>query len=114
MPASSTLIIFVASWWPGALGRLALLALDGDRLGYSSSTVQLKLRHVSQNPGFRPRGVEGEAYVGLFTPLFPQSLQDRLKFVPAPYLGKLKDLTPLAGVASRKVFLGELKRLLKK
>ena len=24
---------------------------------------------------------------------------DRLKFVPAPYLGKLKDLTPLAGGA---------------
>ena len=55
-----------------------------------------------------------QAFVGLFTPLFPQSLQDRLKFVPAPYLGKLKDLTPLAGGASRKVFLGELKRLLKK
>ena len=55
-----------------------------------------------------------QAFVGLFTPLFPQSLQDRLKFVPAPYLGKLKDLTPLAGGASRKVFLGELKRLLEK
>ena len=55
-----------------------------------------------------------QAFVGLFTPLFPQSLQDRLKFVPAPDLGKLKDLAPLAGGASRKVFLGELKRLLKK
>ena len=55
-----------------------------------------------------------QALVGSFAPLFPQSLQDRLKFVPAPYLGKLEDLTPLAGGASRKVFLGELKRLLKK
>lgn len=55
-----------------------------------------------------------QAFVGLFTPLFPESLQARLKFVPAPYLGKLKDLTPLAGGASRKEFLGELKRLLKR
>ena len=53
------------------------------------------------------------AFVGLFTPLFPRAGTASSSF-PAPYLGKLKDLTPLAGGASRKVFLGELKRLLKK
>jgi hypothetical protein len=52
-----------------------------------------------------------QAFVGLFKPLFPKAIQDRLKFEPSPYLGKLKDLTPLVGGAPRKVFLGELKQL---
>merc|ERR1719267_512653 len=36
-----------------------------------------------------------QAFVGLFKPLFPKSVQARLKFEGAPFLKKLEDLTPL-------------------
>lgn len=55
-----------------------------------------------------------QAFVGLFKPLFPKSVQARLKFTGAPYLAKLKELTPLTNDASaRKAFLDEVDRLLK-
>merc|ERR1712054_691404 len=47
-----------------------------------------------------------QAFVGLFKPLFPPTVQARLKFESAPFLSKLKDLTPLTtNAASRKSFL---------
>merc|ERR1719498_1170997 len=36
-----------------------------------------------------------QAFVGLFKPLFPKSVQERLKFDSAPFLAKLNELTPL-------------------
>merc|ERR1719181_1722485 len=36
-----------------------------------------------------------QAFVGLFKPLFPKSVQARLKFESAPFLAKLGELTPL-------------------
>ena len=54
-----------------------------------------------------------QAFVGLFKPLFPKSVQERLVFESAPTLAKLPDLTPLStdkGV--RKTFLDEIKKLL--
>merc|ERR1711988_1588101 len=36
-----------------------------------------------------------QAFVGLFKPLFPKAVQARLKFESAPYLTKLRELTPL-------------------
>jgi len=54
-----------------------------------------------------------QAFVGLFKPLFPKSVQSRLVFVPAPVLAKLRDLTPLtADKNSRQSFLTEIKKLL--
>lgn len=54
-----------------------------------------------------------QAFVGLFKPLFPKSVQARLKFVGAPVLAKLNDLTPLTNdAASRKAFLSEIEGLL--
>ena len=54
-----------------------------------------------------------QAFVGLFKPLFPKSVQARLKFVPAPYLSKLGELTPLTtDPSARKAFLEEVDRLL--
>merc|ERR1711869_49496 len=48
-----------------------------------------------------------QAFVGLFKPLFPKSVQERLKFAKAAYLSKLGELTPLTTDASaRKAFLG--------
>jgi len=56
-----------------------------------------------------------QAFVGLFKPLFPKSVQDRLKFVRAPVLASVKDLTPLTGSgAVRKNFIAEIDRLLLK
>lgn len=56
-----------------------------------------------------------QAFVGLFKPLFPKSVQDRLKFVRAPVLAKCKDLTPLTGSgAVRKGFIAEIDQLLLK
>lgn len=55
-----------------------------------------------------------QAFIGLFKPLFPKSVQARLKFESAPYLAKLKDLTPLTtDASSRNSFLAEVKRLLR-
>ena len=36
-----------------------------------------------------------QAFVGLFKPLFPKSVQARLKFERAPFLADLGELTPL-------------------
>jgi len=55
-----------------------------------------------------------QAFVGLFKPLFPKTVQARLKFVPAPFLAKLGELTPLTTDDSKKKsFLAEVDRLLK-
>ena len=54
-----------------------------------------------------------QAFIGLFKPLFPKSVQARLKFESAPYLAKLKTLTPLTDDANaKKDFLAEVDRLL--
>lgn len=56
-----------------------------------------------------------QVFVGLFKPLFPKSVQERLKFLRAPVLGNLNDLTPLVSDAStKKAFLAEMKSLLTK
>jgi hypothetical protein len=56
-----------------------------------------------------------QAFVGFFKPLFPKSLQARLKFVRAPTLAKLPVLTPLSTEPeTRKKFLAEVNDLLKK
>ena len=54
-----------------------------------------------------------QAFVGLFKPLFPKSVQARLKFERAPFLSKLGELTPLASDSNkRKSFLNEVNSLL--
>merc|ERR1711990_1261464 len=54
-----------------------------------------------------------QAFVGLFKPLFPKSVQARLKFESAPYLAKLNELTPLTTDAGkRQSFLSEVDKLL--
>merc|ERR1712078_912754 len=46
-----------------------------------------------------------QAFVGLFKPLFPKSVQARLKFERAPFLSKLGELSPLTtDAAQRKSF----------
>jgi len=56
-----------------------------------------------------------QAFVGLFKPLFPKSVQERLVFSSAPVLAKLKDLGPLTDApASKKAFLAEVQKLLPK
>jgi hypothetical protein len=51
-----------------------------------------------------------QAFVGLFKPLFPKAVQERLKFEKAKYLSELKELTPLTTDANAlKTFLGEVK-----
>lgn len=55
-----------------------------------------------------------QAFIGLIKPLFPKTVQDRLKFKSAPVLAKLKELTPLSTNAnSRDDFLREIKSLLR-
>merc|ERR1719183_2672012 len=54
-----------------------------------------------------------QAFVGLFKPLFPKTVQARLKFERAPYLAKLGELTPLTtDDGKRKAFLSEVDQLL--
>ena len=54
-----------------------------------------------------------QAFVALFKPLFPKTVQARLKFEKAPYLAKMTELTPLATDAnSKKMFLAEIDNLL--
>merc|ERR1712037_745973 len=54
-----------------------------------------------------------QAFVGLFKPLFPKSVQERLKFERAPFLSKLGELTPLTTDSNtRKSFLAEVENLL--
>lgn len=55
-----------------------------------------------------------QAFVALFKPLFPKAVQERLKFVRAPVLAALTDLTPLTKRDStqRKSFMAETTKLL--
>jgi len=54
-----------------------------------------------------------QAFIGLFKPLFPKSVQARLKFESAPVLAKLKTLTPLTtDPSAKKSFLAEVDKLL--
>merc|ERR1711990_982267 len=56
-----------------------------------------------------------QAFVALFKPLFPKTVQARLKFEKAPVLASFKELTPLSSEGRPKEqFLGEVNRLLKK
>lgn len=53
-----------------------------------------------------------QAFIGLFKPLFPKTVQERLMFEPAPVLAGLQVLTPLTTDSSkRESFLGEIDRL---
>ena len=53
-----------------------------------------------------------QAFVGLFKPLFPKTVQDRLKFERAPVLAGLRELTPLTTAPpTRKRFLAEVATL---
>ena len=57
--------------------------------------------------------VTAQAFVGLFKPLFPKTVQARLKFERAPFLANLGELTPLTTDAGqRKAFLDEVASLL--
>ena len=48
-----------------------------------------------------------------FKPLFPKSVQERLKFKTAPVLKSLKELTPLTTQpTTKKSFIAEVKKLL--
>merc|ERR1711871_380708 len=50
-----------------------------------------------------------QAFVGLLKPLFPKTVQERLKFKKAPVLAALKELTPLTtNPTTRKSFITEL------
>ena len=54
-----------------------------------------------------------QAFVALFKPLFPKTVQARLKFEKAPYLSKLNELTPLTtDENAKKSFLGEIDSIL--
>ena len=54
-----------------------------------------------------------QAFVGLFKPLFPKSVQARLKFEKAPVLSKLGELTILTTDSSKRaLFLAEINGLL--
>jgi hypothetical protein len=55
-----------------------------------------------------------QAFVGLFKPLFPKSVQDRLVFESAPCLARLKELTPLSTDKNTLIsFLGEIEKMLR-
>ena len=56
-----------------------------------------------------------QAFASFFKPLFPKSIQKKLKFLRAPVLGSLRDLTPLAiyNGSKRQSFLLEIEKLLK-
>lgn len=69
--------------------------------GYAGPTLILNLPFILQ------------AFVGLFKPLFPKSVQARLKFERAPFLAKLKELTPLTtDIGKKAAFLNEVGGLL--
>jgi len=56
-----------------------------------------------------------QAFVALFKPLFPKTVQARLKFLRAPVLGSLSELTPLTSDSNtRQRFINEIDNLLKK
>ncbi|GMH98913.1 hypothetical protein TrST_g6877 [Triparma strigata] len=55
-----------------------------------------------------------QAFIALFKPLFPKTVQDRLLFERAPFLASQKELTPLTTTPkSRDRFLAEVKKLLR-
>merc|ERR1719230_487951 len=55
-----------------------------------------------------------QAFVSLFKPLFPKTVQARLKFEKAPVLASLGELRPLINQPNkRKAFLAELQGLLR-
>lgn len=56
-----------------------------------------------------------QAFIGLIKPLFPSTVQERLKFKRAPVLANLKELTPLSNNNDpvRKAFLAEIDGLLR-
>jgi len=56
-----------------------------------------------------------QTFIGLIKPLFPKSVQDRIKFKKAPVLASLEELTPLSDSndSSRKAFLDEIDKLLR-
>jgi len=56
-----------------------------------------------------------QAFVSLIKPLFPKSVQERLKFKKAPVLADCKELTPLSDSndPTRKAFLVEIDNLLR-
>lgn len=56
-----------------------------------------------------------QAFIALFKPLFPKTVQARLKFVRAPVLAGLPELTPLTtDPSTKKAFLQEIDDLLLK
>jgi hypothetical protein len=56
-----------------------------------------------------------QAFVGLFKPLFPKSVQARLRFERAPFLSKVGELTPLTTNAqTKKSFLAEVRKIIGK
>jgi len=56
-----------------------------------------------------------QLFIGLFKPLFPKTVQERLMFERAPVLGRQKDLGPLSvmGGGERKRFMAEIAKLLR-
>ena len=55
-----------------------------------------------------------QSFVGLFKPLFPKSVQDRLEFARAPFLASLDELTPLTtDPTARAKFVAEVDGLLR-
>mmetsp|Transcript_20701 Transcript_20701/g.31139 ORF Transcript_20701/g.31139 Transcript_20701/m.31139 type:complete len:310 (+) Transcript_20701:116-1045(+) len=53
-----------------------------------------------------------QAFASLLKPFFPKTVQERLKFIRAPALAALDDLTPLsANAGTRKVFVDEIRKL---
>lgn len=55
-----------------------------------------------------------QAFIALFKPLFPKTVQDRLLFERAPFLASQKELTPLTITPSaRDAFLAEVKKILR-
>jgi len=55
-----------------------------------------------------------QAFIGLFKPFFPKSVQERLMLAQTPILAELEDLTPLSTDSSiRNTFLEEIDDLLK-
>jgi hypothetical protein len=57
-----------------------------------------------------------QAFVALFKPLFPKTVQAKLKFTKAPVLASMSELTPLAtrGNVKNQLFMKEIDALLKK
>ena len=57
---------------------------------------------LDPDPNPNPNPNPNQAFVGLFKPLFPKSVQARLKFTQAPVLSKLGELTILTTDAGKR------------